>query len=112
MVKMKKALYIFPAAAIILIYGFLLWITRADIGEILAIFTGVAGLYLLLPILGSLLLLKGKWWGSFFGMAMGFLMIYQDLNDFTMQHIDVEIPLGIAFLVYYAFVGFLCKRDA
>ncbi len=109
---MRKFLYILPAVVISLIYLFLLWITRADVREILDIFSSMAGLYLLLPIVGSILLLKGKWWGSLAGMAMGLMFIYQDLNDYTMQHIDVEIPLGIAFLVYYFLMGILCLRSS
>ncbi len=111
MKPLRKFFYIFPAVAISLIYIFLMWITRADAQEILDMFRGVAGLYLLLPIVGSLLLVKGNWWGSFFGMAMGLLMICQDLNDHSMQHIDVEIPLGIVFLACYAFAGFLSKKE-
>ncbi len=111
MVSLKKVCYLLPAVVICLIYGVLLHATRTPLGEMLSFFTGVAGLYLLLPIVGSVLLLKGNWWGCLFGVAMGLMLIYQDMNDYTMQHIDVEIPLGIAFLAYYTFAGFLCKKE-
>lgn len=105
---MKKFLYYLPAAAICLIYGFILLILEGNFDAVTDMVHSVVLLYIALPVLGSSLLVKGCWWGSLFGGAMGVLLIYNNLQYTGHQHINLDIPLGIVFIVYYAVVGVVC----
>ena len=68
---MKKFLYLLPAILICLIYGFVLLVLEGSFDAVVDAVQSVAVFYLLLPVIGSALLLKNKWWGSLFGAGMG-----------------------------------------
>ena len=63
--------------------------------------------------ISGVLLLKGLFWGGIFGLFPAFHMMYMG-TQYTGQVINIEIPLGIALLVFYAGFGFYLwkKRDA
>lgn len=112
---MKKILYFLPAAIICLIYGFILLVLEGTFDAVIDMVHSVVLLYIALPILGSVLLVKGKWWGSLFGAGMGLLLIYNNLQYAGHQHLNMDIPLGIVFIVYYVVMGVVCalpKRKA
>lgn len=112
---MKKILYILPAVAICLIYGFILLILEGTFDAVIEMVHSVVLLYIALPVIGSVLLAKGHWWGSLFGGAMGLLLIYNNLLYSGHQHVNMDLPLGIVFAIYYAVMGAVCalpKRKA
>lgn len=106
---MKKVLYFLPVFTICLIYGFILIVLEGSFDAAVDMVHSVAVLYVALPVIGSVLLAKGKWWGSLFGIAMGLLLVYNNLQYSRHQHINVDMPLGIAFAVYYLMMGVLCS---
>ena len=104
---MKKFLYCLPAALICLIYGFILFAVAGTFDAAVDMVHSVVLLYILLPIIGSVLLARGKWWGSLFGAAMGLLLIYNNLQYTGHQHVNVDIPLRIFFVIYYLVCGLM-----
>ena len=105
---MKKILFWLPAFVICLIYGFILLILEGSFEAAVDMVQNVVVLYIALPVIGSVLLSRGKWWGSIFGIAMGLLLIYNHLQYSGHQHVNVDVPLGIVFAVYYLVMGILC----
>ena len=99
---MKKFLYIMPAVLICMLYT-LLTALAGGIGG----FQPIAFVYILCPIAAGVLLRKDKWWGCLFGIAMGAVLLYMG-SQANGQHIDIERPVGIGFLVYYAAMGLVC----
>ena len=98
---MKKFLYIMPAVLICMLYA-LLAALAGGIGG----FQPIAFVYIVLPILAGIFLRKGKWWGSFFGIAMGALLIY---NGMTAQpQIMVGFVAGLILTAYYIAMGLTC----
>lgn len=60
--------------------------------------------------ISALLLHKGLFWGGIFGLFPAVHMIYMGTKE-TGQVIDIEIPLGIALLLFYVIYGvFLWKK--
>ena len=102
---MKKFLYIMPAVLICMLYA-LLTALAGGIGG----YQPVVLLYIGFPLLAGILLRKNKWWGSLFGMAMGALLVYMGSQS-SGQPIDIERPMGVAFIIYYALMGILCLMD-
>ena len=100
---MKKYLYIMPAVLICMLYGLLAALAGGFGG-----FQPIAFVNICLPILAGVLLRKNKWWGSFFGIAMGLLLLYTNLQYSGHQHVNMDMPLGIAFAVYYGAMGVWC----
>ena len=101
---MKKFLYIMPAVLICMLYALLAALAGGISG-----FQPIAFSYMGLPVLAGILLRKGKWWGSFFGIAMGALLLYMG-SQHTGQVMDIERPMGLAFLIYYTIMGFICCK--
>ena len=99
---MKRFLYIMPAVLICMLYA-LLAALAGGIGG----FQPIAFVHILCPIAAGVLLRKGKCWGCLFGMAMGALLLYMG-SQTNGQHIDIESPMGIVLLVYYAVMGLVC----
>ena len=99
---MKKFLYILPAVLILMLYALLATLAGGITG-----FQPIAFVYILLPIVAGILLRKGNWWGCLFGLAMGAVLIYMS-GQHNGQVMDIERPMGIAFLVYYAVMGLIC----
>lgn len=63
--------------------------------------------------LSAFLLHKGLFWGGVFGIFPAIHMIYMG-TQYTGQVINIEMPLGIALLLFYVIFGFYLwkKRDA
>lgn len=63
--------------------------------------------------ISGVLLHKGWFWGGIFGLFPAFHMMYMG-TQYTGQVINIEIPLGVALLLFYAGFGFYLwkKRDA
>ena len=101
---MKKFLYIMPAVLICMLYA-LLTALAGGIGG----FQPIAFVYILCPMAAGVLLRKDKWWGCLFGIAMGAVLLYMGSRA-NGQHIGIERPMGIGFLMYYAAMGLLCAR--
>ncbi len=61
----------------------------------------------------AFLLHKGFFWGGIFGIIPAIHMIYMG-TQYTGQVINIEIPLGIALLIFYGILGFCLwkKRGA
>ncbi|MEE0944480.1 MAG: substrate-binding domain-containing protein [Clostridia bacterium] len=55
--------------------------------------------------ISAILLHKGVFWGGVFGLFPAINMIYMGTQE-TGQVIDIEIPLGIAVLLFYVIFGF------
>ena len=101
---MKKFLYIMPAVLICMLYALL-----ASLAGGISGFQPVAFVYITLPILAGIFLRRGKWWGCFFGIAMGVVLLYMG-SQHTGQVMDIERPMGLAFLIYYTIMGFICRK--
>jgi len=99
---MKKFLYIMPAVLILMLYTLLTALAGSVAG-----FQPIAFAYIGLPLIAGILLRKDKWWGCLFGMAMGAVLLYMG-SQASGQVIDIERPMGIGFLVYYAAMGLVC----
>ena len=102
---MKKFLYIMPAVLICMLYALLAALAGGISG-----FQPIAFAYMGLPVLAGILLRKGKWWGSFFGIAVGAVLLYMG-SQHTGQVMDIEHPMGLAFLIYYTIMGFICRKS-
>lgn len=97
------ALYFLPVIISIVFYGTLALVI--DLG-----FIGVSELCAIGALLiSAILMLKKKWWGCFFGIAPGVMLIYMSFQ-YTGQVIDIERPLGIIMCLYYAILGFLLYK--
>ena len=101
---MRKFLYILPAVLICMIYAILTILAGGTSG-----YQPIVLVYIGCPILAGIFLRKGKWWGCLFGIAMGAVLLYMG-SQYTGQVIDIEKPLGTAFLIYYAVMGLLCSK--
>ena len=98
---MKKFLYIMPAVLICMLYALLATLAGGISG-----FQPIAFLYILCPILAGIVLRKGKWWGSFFGIAMGALLIYSGMT--AQPQMMVGFIAGLILIAYYIVMGFIC----
>ena len=101
---MKKFLYIMPAVLICMLYV-LLAALAGGIGG----FQPIAFVYILSPILAGILLCKGKWWGCFFGIAMGVLLIYSGMT--AHPQVMIAFVAGLALAAYYAAMGLVCAAS-
>ena len=101
---MKKFLYILPAVLICMLYA-LLAALAGGIGG----FQPIAFVYILLPIAAGILLRKEKWWGCFFGIVVGALLIY---NGMTAQpQMMVGFIAGLILAAYYIAMGLTCAAS-
>ena len=92
---MKKFLYIMPAVLVCMLYALLAALAGGFGG-----FQPIAFVNIGLPILAGVLLRKNKWWGCFFGAAMGAVLIFSGMT--------VARIAGIALAVYYIAMGIVC----
>lgn len=109
---MKKMMYFLPAVLVCLIYGFVLFFLEGTFDAVIDMIHSVVFLYILLPVTGSVLLSKGKWWGGLVGAAMGLLLAWNNLQYTGFQHVNIDLPLGIAVSMYYIACGLCCRRTA
>ena len=103
---MKKFLYLLPAVLICMLYT-LLAALAGGIGG----FQPIAYLYIACPILAGIFLRRDKWWGCLFGIAMGAVLLYMG-SQTTGQVMELERPLGLAFVIYYTIMGLVCYKKA
>lgn len=97
---MKKFLYIMPAVLICMLYGLLAALAGGVSG-----FQPIAFAYIILPILAGILLRKNKWWGCFFGIAMGGLLLWSGRN------MMVAFIAGLILVAYYIIMGLTCAAS-
>ena len=67
--------------------------------------------WLLLFLISGFLLSGGKFWGSVFGMLPAVAFIYMS-TEYTGQAINIEMPLGIALIIYYLVCSFIVYRGS
>lgn len=97
--------YSMPAVIVTMFY-FMLALLVGGIGG----FQLIAWMYIGLPILAAVLLIRHKWWGCIPGILMGVILFCMG-SQYTGQIIDVEQILGIAFVVYYIAMGKMCHKE-
>lgn len=97
---MKKYLYIMPAVLILMLYALLAALAGGVSG-----FQPIAFAYIILPILAGVFLRKDKWWGCFFGIAMGGLLLWSGRN------MMVAFIAGLVLAVYYIVMGLVCAAS-
>lgn len=102
---MKRFLYMMPAILMCMLYA-LLTILAGGIGG----FQPIVLVYIGFPILAAVFLRKGRWWGCLFGIAMGAVLLYMG-SQYIGQTIDIERPMGIAFIVYFIVMGLICYKQ-
>ena len=101
---MMKFLYSMPAVLICMLYALLATLAGGVSG-----FQPIAFAYIGLPILAGIFLRKGKWWGCFFGIAMGALLVY---NGMTSQpQMMVGFIAGLVMAAYYIVMGLTCTAS-
>ena len=101
---MKKFLYIMPAVLICMLYGLLAALAGGVAG-----FQPIAYVYILCPLLAGIQLRRDKWWGCLFGIAMGAVLLYMG-SQAAGQVINIELPLGLTFVIYYTIMGIVCYK--
>ena len=94
---MKKYLYIMPAVLILMLYALLAALAGGVSG-----FQPIAFAYIILPILAGVFLRKDKWWGCFFGIAMGGLLLWSG------RDMMVAFIAGLVLAAYYIVMGLVC----
>ena len=97
---MKKYLYIMPAVLILMLYALLAALAGGVSG-----FQPIAFAYIILPILAGVFLRKDKWWGCFFGIAMGGLLLWSG------RDMMVAFIAGLVLAVYYIVMGLGCAAS-
>ena len=97
---MKKYLYIMPAVLILMLYALLAALAGGVSG-----FQPIAFAYIILPILAGVFLRKDKWWGCFFGIAMGGLLLWSG------RDMMVAFIAGLVLAVYYIVMGLVCAAS-
>lgn len=100
---MKKILYLLP---VVIGFGFYIFLAIISSFGSINPFVWIA---LLLLLLGATLLSKNKWWGSIFGILIGFLLIYMGTQE-TGQIIK-ETPFGIVMIIYYIICGVISYKN-
>lgn len=97
---MKKYLYIMPTVLILMLYALLAALAGGVSG-----FQPIAFAYIILPILAGVFLRKDKWWGCFFGIAMGGLLLWSG------RDMMVAFIAGLVLAVYYIVMGLVCAAS-
>ena len=92
---MKKLIYFLPAIPSTILLVYFACLTSIDT-------TPVVWIIDILLILSGLLLCKNKWWGCFFGIVVGGILVYmgsQETGQIFKEYI-IGIPLIIFYVVY------------
>ena len=97
---MKKYLYIMPTVLILMLYALLAALAGGVSG-----FQPIAFAYIILPILAGVFLRKDKWWGCFFGIAMGGLLLWSG------RDMMVAFIAGLVLAAYYIVIGLVCAAS-
>ncbi len=93
---MRKILYFLPAIPFTFLLVYFAFGTSIET-------TPVVWIIDILLILSGLLLCKNKWWGCFFGVVVGLILVYMGLQE-TGQ-IFKEYIIGIPLIVFYIVCG-------
>ncbi|MBQ7036031.1 MAG: hypothetical protein IJN74_00880 [Clostridia bacterium] len=93
---MKKLLYFLPAIPFTVLLAYFAFLNSVDT-------TPVVWVMGVLLILSGLFLCKNKWWGCFFGIIVGGILIYMGLQE-TGQ-IFKEYIIGFPLVIFYAACG-------
>lgn len=101
---MKKILFFIPSLVAIFFYGAVIF--AGGIGGLEPIAWG----FLALLLLSGLLMAKGSWWGSLFGLVVGLILIYMSFK-FTGQLLDEGI-IGIIYALYHVICGIVIYRNS
>ena len=93
---MRKTIYFLPAIPFTILLVYFTFLTSIDT-------TPVVWIIDILLILSGLLLCKNKWWGCFFGVVVGAILVYMGLQE-TGQ-IFKEYIIGIPLIIFYIACG-------
>ena len=100
---MKKVIYFTPA-----IFGLMFY-------SLLAVFSGfgaihpVVWLCIAMLFVSAVLLAQKKWFGCIPGILVGAILILMSYQS-TGQVIDIEMPLGIALILFYILSGVVSRK--
>ena len=97
---MKKFLYIMPAVLICMLYALLAALAGGVSG-----FQPIAFAYIILPILAGILLRQDKWWGCFFGIGLGAVLLLKS------KGMMVAFIAGLILVAYYVVMGLVCAAS-
>ena len=97
---MKKYLYIMPAVLILMLYVLLAALAGGISG-----FQPIAFVYMLLPVAAGVLLRKDKWWGCFFGIGLGAVLLLKS------KGMMVAFIAGLILVAYYIVMGLVCAAS-
>lgn len=95
---MRKVLYFAPA-----IFGLVFY-------SLLTVFSGFGAIHpavwlcIAMLFVSALLMVKRKWFGCIPGILVGVILIWMSFQS-TGQVIDIEMPLGIALILFYILSG-------
>lgn len=101
---MKKVIYFTPAVFGLVFYCFL------------AVFSGLGAIHpvvwlcIAMLFLSAVLMARKKWFGCIPGILIGILLIWMSFRS-TGQVIDIEMPLGIALILFYIISGFISRKN-
>ena len=100
---MKKVIYFTPAIFGLVFYCFL------------AVFSGFGAIHptvwlcIVALFVSAVLMSKKKWYGCIPGVLVGILLIWMSFQS-TGQVIDIEMPLGIALILFYILSGNAARK--
>lgn len=100
---MKKVLYFTPA-----IFGLMFY-------SLLAVFSGFGAIHpavwlsIVALFVSAVLMSKKKWYGCIPGVLVGAILICMSFHS-TGQVIDIEMPLGIALILFYILSGNAARK--
>lgn len=83
---------------------------------LLAVFSGFGAIHpavwlcIAMLFLSAVLLAKKKWLGCIPGILVGILLIWMSFQS-TGQVIAIEMPLGIALILFYILSGFISRKE-
>ena len=101
---MRKVLYFTPA-----IFGLVFY-------SLVAVFSGFGAIHpavwlcISMLFLSAVLMGQKKWFGCLPGILVGILLIWMSFQS-TGQVIDIEMPLGIALIMFYILSGVISRAN-
>ena len=100
---MRTVLYFVPA-----IFGLVFYC-------LLAVFSGLGAIHpvvwlcITMLFLSAVLMAHKKWFGFILGILVGILLIWMSFQS-TGQVIDIEMPIGIALILFYILSGNAARK--
>ena len=101
---MKKVIYFTPA-----IFGLMFY-------SLLTVYSGFGAIHpavclcIAMLFVSAVLMSKKKWYGYIPGILVGVILIRMSFQS-TGQVIDIEMPLGIALILFYILSGFISRKE-